>query len=130
MSFYLNSYLLLPLLTSIHLSIAQIFFDYNNWFPTVINADFISNSATQDGGAIYARNINTGITLNRARFRTNHASTYGGAVALASYHSGVVARHCVFEQNSAVNGGGAVHFFNGNGAVGQLSTDAEVCVCL
>ena len=123
LNFSSSLFLSLPLLP-----LSQIFFDYNNWFPTVINADFISNSATQDGGAMYARNTNTGITLNRSRFRSNRASTYGGAFALAAFNSGVVVRHCVFEQNSALDGGGAVHLFNGNGVLGQLTTDAEVCL--
>ena len=72
-----------------------------------IYADFISNSATSEGGAIYNYNRGTITTIN-GDFISNSASNYGGAI-FNSFGAKIDTINGDFISNSASNSGGAIY---------------------
>lgn len=74
------------------------------------NCTFVSNTATEQGGAIRTDSPISETDLQRSRFRGNSAES-GGAV---HSRSNIAVEHCVFENNEAELNGGAVDFADGS----------------
>ena len=67
---------------------------------SVDSCQFVSNTASEDGGAVYA-NL-TSLTLSNCGFGDNHA-TYGGAAHI--YESPAAVTSCTFLENGALSAG-------------------------
>ena len=78
------------------------------------NCNFVNNTATGNGGALYILSSVGEFTLSNSRFTKNTAKTYGGAVV--SYNSDGKIIGCNFTDNIADNGG-ALHFDGNNKVV-------------
>ena len=73
---------------------------------TVTNCNFVNNTASVDGGAVYFYFVSTG-TVTNCNFVNNTASVDGGAVY---FSQGGNVTNCNFTDNTATYYGGAVYF--------------------
>ena len=85
---------------------------------TISNSVFMNNSATSDGGAIYASNLvkNDAVEMHitQSSFINNRADTSGGAIALSD---SIQINQCSFVNNTAKRGGGAILTIRDNSSV-------------
>jgi predicted outer membrane repeat protein len=77
--------------------------------PVIDGCRFLSNSTTQDGGAIRYLATGTKSKVNATLFQKNHAATSGGALYISSSSATqVVYSNCLFVKNDSTATGGAV----------------------
>ena len=88
-----------------------IYFDPNFSQGTVENCNFVNNSATADGGAVY---INSGIVIN-CNFTDNSAAGSGGAIYFTSIGGNYEVKNCNFINNTALCNGSAIYFLENGG---------------
>jgi predicted outer membrane repeat protein len=93
-----------------------IYFNINNNFANILNAEFINNSASY-AGAIFFGTLNPGTLLANVLFQGNNCSKKGGAIYFLTYNSGVQFYNVSFQSNTALMAGGAIYFELNNGII-------------
>ena len=74
---------------------------------TVINSQFMDNSAAYAGGAIYIQNVKA--KINNSQFNTSKSNGDGGAIYYVNYKDSVDILNCNFAENSASRTGSAIY---------------------
>lgn len=106
-----------------HATYGGALYSFNNLaFPLFANVQVLSNMATIDGGAMYFRVSNYGVTMESCLFANNFCTAHGGAIYFSTANYGALLSDCQFVNNTAKNGfGGGLAMLNENG-VGVFSS--------
>jgi predicted outer membrane repeat protein len=93
-----------------------IYFNTNNMFIKVINAEFRENEALLNGGAIDMEYGNQGVIFAYLNIISNTAKESGGAVYSLTNNLGAKFYKSIFHSNHASADGGAISFQLNNGS--------------
>ena len=100
---------------SAHQNGGAIYFNTNNMFLKVINAEFRENEALLNGGAIDMEYDNQGAIFANLKIISNSAKESGGAIYSLTYNLGAKFHKSTFHSNRAGADGGAISFQLNNG---------------